>query len=457
MPSAAPASRKRLLVLAALLLAALGALALRLRDFVEPEPQPGPDAVETWRRDDARLTRLQTASIPAPTEPGNGDWPQWRGPGRDGVSREASPPQPWPKAGPRVIWKARGGPGHSSISIAGDRAYTLVQDGDREAVICLSAATGQEFWRYGYPAQFDASYAGAGPHATPTVADGRVYTVGSTGQFHCLDAATGKALWHHDLLAEFETPNLEYGLSCSPLVEGELVIVLPGSAKGGSVAAFDRKTGALVWKALDDRAGYSSPLAATIAGQRQIVVVTGATVAGLRPAEGSVLWSFAWASQQNCNIATPIVAGDYVFVSASYTKGCALIEISAGPEGALMARSVYEHNRMRNQFATSVLDREHLYGFDEDFLVCMELRSGKVRWKTRGFDRGSLILAGGRLVILGANGRLALVQPDPARYDELAVSDFTQSRTWAPPSVSRQRLFLRDQEWIYGLDVGPEK
>jgi len=181
------------------------------------------------------------------------------------------------------------------------------------------------------------------------------------------------------------------------------------------------------------------------------VVVTGESVAGIAPSDGAPLWRHPWTTHRDCNVATPIVTGDYVFVSSGYNKGCELLHVAPDAGGV---RPVYEHNRMRNHFSTGVLDGEQLYGFDEAFLVCMDLRSGKVLWKQRGFEKGSLLLAAGHLLILGENGRLALAKADRGAYRERSSFTITRSRCWAPPSLARGRLYVRDQESIFCFDLG---
>ncbi|OAI54535.1 hypothetical protein AYO44_14730 [Planctomycetaceae bacterium SCGC AG-212-F19] len=421
-----------------------------VRDYLESRPDAG-----DYHVDGKLLDKLSKATLPPVAAIGQSTsaWPQWRGPNRDGVSPEKGLLTAWPPEGPRVVWKVGTGAGYSSPAVAGGRVFLLVQQGDNEAVVCWAAPDGKELWRHSYPARFTNPEAGTGPHATAVVVGDRVYTVGATGMFHCLDVATGTVHWAHDLLKECQATNQEYGVSFSPLIEGDLVVTMPGGPNGHSVAAFDRTDGQLVWKALDDRAGYSSPIAATIAGRRQIVCLTAESVVGLAPEDGKLLWKYPWPLFKDCNVATPIVVGDYVFVSSGYSKGCALLEITAGDSGAFQARPVYEHNRMRNHFATSVLFQDHLYGFDEFFLVCMELRTGKVLWKKRGFGRGSLMVADGRLVILGDNGLLALADVSPEKYQERSAYKVLHGRCWTMPVLADGKLYVRDEEFMLCLDV----
>ncbi len=215
-----------------------------------------------------------------------GDWPQWRGPRRDGVSLETGLLLQWPRTGPTELWRAEAGAGYSSFAVAAGRAYTILQDGDNEAVVCWKADTGKESWRFRYPARYVNDW-GSGPRSTPTVDGDYVYTVGATGLFHCLKADTGAKLWQHNLLEEFNAENLTWGVSFSPLIEGDLIYTNPGGPNGGSLAAFNKRSGKLVWKALDDAAGYSSPIAITAAGVRQIVFFTGKHLVGVAPADGN--------------------------------------------------------------------------------------------------------------------------------------------------------------------------
>jgi uncharacterized repeat protein (TIGR03806 family) len=362
---------------------------------------------------------------------------------------------PWPAGGPRLLWKAKGGAGHSGIAVAGENLYTMVQQGDEEVVLCLKASTGEPRWRFAARATFTEASAGVGPHATPTVADGHVYALGATGLLHCLDAREGTLVWRHDLGEDLGSPRPPYGFSCSPLVEGNLVVVQPGGPAGAALAAFDRDRGRLVWKSGDDVGGYASPVAATLAGRRQIVAVTPQSILGVAPEDGRVLWRAPWRVNLDYQAATPIVSGCDVFVSAGYGIGCAQVRVTAEPSGTFSAVRVYQNTRMRNQFSTSVLERGFLYGFDDDLLVCLDWATGDARWKARGFGKGSLVAADDRLFVLGDSGRLAVVNADPSQYRERASVTVSSTRCWAAPTLAKGRLFLRDQEFVvcYGLET----
>jgi outer membrane protein assembly factor BamB len=244
----------------------------------------------------------------------------------------------------------------------------------------------------------------------------------------------------------------------NPLVEGDLIIVQPGAGQGKSIAAFDRWDGRPVWRAGNDPGGYSSPMAATIAGLRQIVFMSGESLSASDVRDGRILWSVPWMNAQKLNVATPVLTQKDVFVSSGYGKGCALLEVTRSPGGDFSAKPVYESLRMRNQFSTCVLLGDHLYGFDENFLACMEFRTGKITWKERGgFGKGCLIAADGKLIVLGENGNLALVEARPDVYRELASGRISTSRCWALPSLAGGLLFVRDQETVQCFDLRSSK
>jgi outer membrane protein assembly factor BamB len=414
--------------------------------------------LERHRCDPARLEKLAAEPLPEAGSAGLADWPQWRGPSRDGLSPEAGLLTTWPAGGPRVVWKRPIGRGFSSVAVAGGRLYTMDEEAAprREAVVCLDAATGKEIWRFRYPNHYDERF-GPGPRSTPAVDGNRVYAVGPTGIFHCLRADTGEKLWRHDLLQEFHGRPSQYGVSFSPLVEGDLVYTTPGGPDGNSVAAFNKYTGALAWKALDDPIGYSSPVAVSAAGARQILVFTNSALVSLSPKEGKLNWRYPWETDGGFNIATPLAFGNYVFISSAYGKGCALLEVTAQADGSLRAARVYEHNRMRNHFASSVRWGEHIYGFDRMDLVCMSVRTGDIVWRENGarsFRKGSLLIAAGHLIVLGEDGTLVLAEATPAGYVPRASFQVAPNKFWTVPALAGRKLYIRNESQIVCLDVG---
>jgi outer membrane protein assembly factor BamB len=406
---------------------------------------------------------LSIGSPPASTN----EWPQWRGPNRDGLSSESGLLTDWPTTGPPLLWEKTLGRGFSTPVVAGGRVYTMAQENAQEdvdgsthettyeAVICWDAATGRELWKFRYLGGYEERM-GSGPRSTPSVDGDYVYAVGPTGIFHCLRADTGEKVWRHDLLEEFHAKAPQYGVSFSPLVEGDLVYVAPGGPNGGSVAAFHKRSGVLVWQALDDPMGFSSPLMTTAARVRQLLVFTNSALVSLSPSDGAINWRFAWETTGGFNIATPIAFDNYVFISSAYGKGCALVEISRNADGSLGAKSVYEHNRMRNYFSSSVRYGEHIYGFDNNDLACMDVRTGVILWRLRGdrgFKKGSLLIADGRLIVMDESGKLVLADAAPEGYRERASFQVSQNKCWTVPVLAGGRLYIRDESHLWCLNL----
>jgi outer membrane protein assembly factor BamB len=282
----------------------------------------------------------------------------------------------------------------------------------------------------------------------------RVYAVGPTGIFHCLRADSGQKVWRHDLLQEFQGRTPRYGVAFSPLVDGDMVYATPGGSQGNSIVAFDKRTGRLVWKALDDPMGYSSPLLVTAAGVRQLLCFTNTALVSLSPTTGQLYWRYPWAPENGFNIATPVAFGNYVFISSAYNKGCALLEIAAEADGSLRPHRVYEHNRLRNYFSSSVRHGEYLYGFDQKDLVCMKVRTGEIVWREkagRTLGKGSLLIADGRLIILGEPGMLVLADATPAGYRPRASFRVSDNKCWTVPALADGKLYVRDESQIVCL------
>jgi outer membrane protein assembly factor BamB len=413
-----------------------------------------------------RLEELSAASaaMPPPASPPGAEWPQWRGPNRDGVSTETGLLPTWPDEGPKVLWTQPTGDGYSSVVVARGRAITMVQDGEDEAVVCWDALTGVEQWRFKYQAHFRHRQFGDGPRSTPAIAGDCVYTVGGTGIMHCLrlspPTARGESIWHKNLLEEFGGPQLEWGIAFSPLVENGLVHIMPGGSNGEALAALDANTGAVVWHNLDDSSSYSSPVPFAFAGERQVVYLTAERLVGLAAKGGEQLWAFPWPSgpaHTPSSITTPLVihreVGDYVFVSGAYGKGCALVKIERDDNG-FRASQVYKNLKLGTLFSSCVCQGDFIYGFNDVNLVCLDLRSGQRQWMQGGFDKGSLTLADGRLIILGADGTLAMAAADPKEYRELSRFQHSNYRpSWTVPVLAGGRLYVRDHKRLVCYDL----
>lgn len=382
------------------------------------------------------------------------DWPGWRGSSRDASMIDDRIRTSWPDDGLPRLWKVAGGGGFSAISVAAGRAVTMIQEGDNEVVLCLDAETGKQKWRFAYRARFEQD--GVGPRATPTIDGERVYTLGATGHLYFLNVETGKEVWHVDLQKEYSAPLLKWGFSSSPLIEDELLLCNPGGP-GNTVLALDRKTGKEVWKALNEPAGYSSPVISEACGVRQVLFFLGEALVSLDPKTGKELWRFGWDTKFQVNAATAIARGNHVFISSGYGKGSALVRVLKSDDGKLSANRVYKNNLMKNHFGSSVFFKDHVWGFDEGHLTCVPYAEGKKpgwkAWKERRYNKGTLMVAGEHLIVLGEKGNLGLVEPYPDEFRELASFKVTDGRCWTMPVVAQARLYIRDEDSIYCFDL----
>ncbi|HEV2861589.1 MAG TPA: PQQ-binding-like beta-propeller repeat protein [Pyrinomonadaceae bacterium] len=370
-------------------------------------------------------------------------WTSFRGPARDGRYEEQAVKTNW-EGGLPLLWKQPAGGGYASFSVADGVAFTIEQRRGQEVVAAYNVENGRELWTHAWDALYTDS-TGDGPRATPTWHDGRLYALGALGELRCLDARTGKLVWSKNILKENGASNIPWGMAASPLIVDDKVVVTPGGPNGKSVVAYNARTGAAVWGALGDQASYTSPMLVTLAGRRQVLVVTGRSVAGLAPEDGAVLWVYPWTNSAGINVAQPIVAGpNRFFISAGYSKGAALVEVANGVGGKLSAAAVWERPSMKNKFNSSVLHEGHVYGLDEGMLTCVELATGQQKWKARGYGYGQVVLASGHLIVTTDEGEVALVRATPAGHTELGRFAALQGKTWNCPAISGGRLLVRN-------------
>jgi outer membrane protein assembly factor BamB len=379
------------------------------------------------------------------------DWPQWRGPNRDGRSAETGLVKDWPAGGPPLAWSATGaGEGYSSFSVAEGRLYTLGARGDTEYVIAFDAASGKRLWEAENGRRFE-NDRGSGPRATPTFDGDRLFAFGASGDLSALDAASGKRLWHVNVLSKFRGSNISWGLSESPLVLSDRILI----NAGGPIVALRKSDGSEIWKTDGrDNAGYSSAILHELGGIREAIFFTHARVTGIDVNEGRRLWSYEAVANDVANIATPIVRGNRVFVSSDYGTGAALLELTAA-DGGIRAKQVYFTRDMRNHHASSVLVGDHLYGFSSAILTAMNFDTGQVAWRDRSVGKGSLVFADDRLYLFGENGTVGLAEANPTAYREHGRFQIRTGNlpTWSHPVVSGGKLFLRDQNSVYAYDV----
>jgi outer membrane protein assembly factor BamB len=391
------------------------------------------------------------------------DWHQWRGPNSDGISRETGLLTDWGETEPKQIWQRPLGLGFSSCSVANGRLYTLAGTEDAEFLFCLDAETGKTIWKAPSGGTYSDKQGGDGPRSTPTVVDDVVYSLGAEGDLLCLDNETGAVRWQRNVLTDFKTENLHWGVSTTPLLDDQRLLVNVGG-KGASIVAFERKTGDVAWQNLDDVAGYASPIRIDVPGPDgelvpELVFFCGRALVGVSPEDGSEHWRYEWITTSNMNIATPIYdpLTQILFVSAARDTGrCTAYRLTA-KNGTISADEIYTNKEMRNHYNSCVLVNGHIYGFDNSMLKCIRLETGELMWSDRSVGKGSLVAAQGHLFVLGERGDLGVVEATPAEYREKGrIQALTSRRAWTPPALANGRLYIRDLEDAVCIDISAQ-
>jgi outer membrane protein assembly factor BamB len=424
--------------------------------------------------------------LPAPVQGADHDWPQWRGPNRDGKSLDTHLLKQWPESGPPPVFSLSGlGEGQAPVAVVADRFYTIGKlkdpgpgDASHAVAFCYQLSTQKLLWKTPF-----AQGARDGEHASPTVDGNRVYVMGGLSDVACLDADTGKILWRKSLAKDFGSTlqNGHYGYSEGPLVDGDKLVVTPGMPDA-VMTAFDKQTGQLLWKASypnwwkndrgpnvpdfrgqgNDQAGYSSIVITEAGGVRQYVNLVGRGLVAIDASTGKFLWGCNQVAQGHTNIPTPVVSGDYVFCSNAYGGATALLQLSADA-GGVKAKLLYslDNGKIQNQCGQYVLDDKYIYmgdGMYEGKPVCFDMLAGKVVWKAAKQDGKGIahvISAGGNLIFRNQSKDVLLVEMTPRQYHVISrfVPDSPTKESLSPPVIAQGLLFLRDQTTLNCYDL----
>jgi outer membrane protein assembly factor BamB len=402
---------------------------------------PTPEELLLVREADELAARAPAAPTDAAAA-ATGDWPGFRGPGRDGVARGVRVKTDWAAEPPVELWRRAVGPGWSSFAVRNGRIYTQEQRGDHETISCYDAATGKPVWMHRDAARFYESNAGAGPRATPTLSDGRLYALGATGILNALDAGDGRVVWSRNAAADTGTKVPGWGFSGSPLVVGDLVVV----AAAGTLAAYDRASGEPRWTGPKAGCCYSSPHLATVGGVRQIVLLNGPGAVGVAPEDGRVLWQHTLPS--GGRIVQPALTDDGDLL-LSVGEGSDLYRVAAAPGGgAWRVEERWASEGLKPYFSDFVVHRGHAYGIDAGAVACIDLRDGARKWAGGSYGGGQLVLLADQdvLLVVSEQGELALVGATPEGFRELARRPAIKGKTWNHPVVAGDLLLVRNAE-----------
>jgi outer membrane protein assembly factor BamB len=400
-----------------------------------------------------------------------GDWPQILGPTRNAVATNEKLAESWPTGGPKELWSKKVGDGFSGVAVKGDRAIVFHRVGDEEVVECLNPATGKVVWSTGFPTKYVPSYTSdRGPRAVPLIDGDHVYLYGARGGLHCVKLADGAKVWSRDIYEDYsskrpsrgEPPEGYFGYGTTPIIEGDLLLLNAGGfSKEAGIVAFNKLTGKTVWAKTDEKATYSSPVAATFGGQRHVIFATRLNVVSVDPKNGRTLFEFPFGELGPAATgATPVVFDDLVFITGSYNFGAVLARV--GRTGSIQ---VWESDEvLSSQYTTSILHEGAMFGVhgrqdsSPAALRCIDPKTKTIHWEERGFGYATLIKADGKLLIMKTNGEAVLAKLNTKKFEPVASAslfgDATRPTTRALPALANGRLFVRDERTLKCVSVG---
>lgn len=392
------------------------------------------------------------------------DVPAYLGADRLGWIRDVELRRDWQKHPPKELWRRPVGRGWSSFAVVGDFCLTQEQDGPHELVTCYELKTGLKCWEYKVETRFSEAMGGDGPRATPNVHEGKVYAQGATGRLSCLEGEDGGEIWSVNILGDADVKNIHWGMSGSPLIVDDKVIVSPGGPDGNSLVAYDKESGKRLWHAGSEPASYSSPQLTTLHDQRHVLILNGTVLAGHDPKTGERYWDFPWRAGPeliSCSQPIPVFEFGYdagqnqVLVSSGYGAGAALVQISE-QEGNFAAEEVWQNTWLKSKFSHMVVHDGCIFGLDDRILTCLDLKDGSRRWKGGRYGFGQILLVGDDLLLIQTEpGPVVLCEANPDKFVELSRLDALTSKTWNVPTLAGKYLLVRnDREAIcYELAV----
>jgi outer membrane protein assembly factor BamB len=371
------------------------------------------------------------------------DWPRYCGHNGD---RQISAPLcnlDWTNSPPQQLWRRPVGDAWSSIAIVDSLLWTQEQRGDLECVVCYNSHTGEELWRHEDPAHYQTAQGAAGPRATPTVSASAVFTLGATGLLNALEPATGRLLWQRQICTDAASTMVEWGMSGSPLLFENLVIVDAGGSAGKALAAYDQTTGKPVWRTGSHKAGYAAPRLENINGQTQLLIFHGDGLEAHDPSSGASLWFYPWTNQYKINVAQPIRFNNTIFLSSGYDSGCVLLDPTKLENHR--PTEVWPPSRsLKLKFNEAVAREHYVYGLDDGILACIDSTTGQRLWKGGRYRFGHVLLWHDKLLVQAEDGAVALVEASPEKFQEISRFQALDDRTWNVPAIAHGKLFVRN-------------
>jgi outer membrane protein assembly factor BamB len=403
-----------------------------------------------WKRPEAMALTPSKEASPANhanlVEQTTNDFPQFLGPQRNATVAGPLLARDWKAEPPQKLWLQPIGPAWSGFAVLGSYAVTQEQRGEDELVVAYDLNTGKAQWSHSDQAHYNTTLAGEGPRATPTIVSNRVYTMGATGILNCLDLETGKRIWSKDIIQDNQSHVNGWGMSGSPLVLDQIVVVDAGGSNGRSLVAYNAATGDFVWGGGNAGAGYSSPLPATLAGTRQILIFNSRHVAAHDPVSGKVLWEYPWPGGHP-HVSIPVVLpDDRVLISSGYGTGSELVQVKKQADGNWSASRIWKSIRLKAKFTNVVYRDGFIYGLDDGILACLDAADGSLKWKEGRYGHGQVILSGGLLLVTDESGDVVLVEPVPAEHRELTRFSALHGKTWNPPALAGAYLLVRNDK-----------
>ncbi len=458
----------RLKALAGLLVACGLPIALFKVDHVRGELVPS--FTFRWAPSADQLLEVPKTPVAGPgvdlTTTTEDDFPQFLGPHRNLRAREIALDRDWQRNPPRCLWRQPIGAGWSSFAAVNGFAVTMEQRGDLEMVTCYEVQSGKPVWSQSTKTRHVTIAGGIGPRATPTIHEGKVYTLGAEGAVHCLDGATGEVIWQDDLLKRYgvapgeDEKGVGWGRSASPLVVDDLLIVPAGGPAGGpcvSLAAFNKETGELAWEAGDRQVSYASPVLTTLGERRQILSVNENNVSAHDPTSGEILWSHDWPgdSAADANVSQPVPLGaDRVLLSKGYGGGALLLRVQPTEGGGFRAEEIWRTSRsLKTKFTNVVVYEEYVYGLSDGILECVDLKDGTRQWKRGRFGHGQLLGVGPLLLVQAESGDVAMVEATPTEFRELTRFAALDGKTWNNLCLYGRLLLVRNSKEAACFDL----